>query len=197
MICYTWIHRLWAKRCGGEGCLLLFICYPFQTPLSSALSQTEMFAFKWIGPPSAVTDRTLSFHQKAALLSKDGFCLQADIHLEILHNNAHGCNVTLVLVVRSSECWGIVTSVIAASALASLTKRKCFLFQGGWVKNPTNAKHTHPTISTLFSFRAQTPFDVFFLTSSNATVADIIFMLSLTRLKNTATVFCIIQPCNC
>lgn len=48
-----------------------------------------------------------------------------------------------------------------------------------------------------FPFIAKTPCGVFFLTSSNATFTDIIFMLSLTGLKETATVFGIIQHCNC
>lgn len=188
---------------GGGFCLLLFICYPFQTPLSSVLPHklkclhlSRRASVSSDKPNGDVSSESLTFSvdSGAALLSKDVFCLQADIHLEILHNNANACNVTLVLFVRSSVCSGSITSVICASAL---TKRKSFLFQGGWAQNPNNAMHTHHTIIRVFPFIAKTPCNVFFLTSSNATVADIIFLLSLTGLKETASVFCIIQHCNC
>lgn len=51
--------------------------------------------------------------------------------------------------------------------------------------------------SVEFPFIAKTPYGVFVLASLNATFTVIIFMLSLTGLKETTTVFGIIQHCNC
>lgn len=88
-------------------CLLLFICYPFPTPLSSVLShKLKCWDLIARAPPMATTNRaasvsseslTFSLNSRAAFLSKDVFFLQADVHLENLHNNANGSSVTLVL----------------------------------------------------------------------------------------------------
>lgn len=95
------------RRAGRVFCLLLFICYPFPTPLSFVLShERKYWALIARAPPMATTNRaasvsseslTFSLNNRAAFLSKDVFFLQADVHLEILHNNANGSSVTLVL----------------------------------------------------------------------------------------------------
>lgn len=180
---------------GGDCCGVLpaaFHLLPFpNTFILRSVTQAKTF---WIlvVPPSVATRQTVTFSldSSAALPSKDVFCLQADIHLEILHNNANGCNVTLVLLVRSSECSGSVTSVVRASACASLTNREAG-------SKTQTMPSPHITQSLAFPFAAKTPSAVFFLAGSNATVAGTIFVLSLTRLKEAATVFCIIQHCNC
>lgn len=105
MICYTWIHRLEA---GGEGVLpAAFHLLPFSnTFILCSLTQAKMLGFnctsssngndqlsgeRFIGKLDFLTS------SRAAFLSKDVFFLQADVHLEILHNNANGSSVTLVL----------------------------------------------------------------------------------------------------
>lgn len=50
--------------------------------------------------------RLPGFRGRAAPLSKDVFFPRADVHLEILRNNANACNVTLVLLVRSFRALG-------------------------------------------------------------------------------------------
>lgn len=95
------------RRAGRVFCLLLFICYPFQTPLSSVLVHKlkcwdliarapAMATTNWAASVSSGS-LTFSLNSRAAFLSKDVFFLQADVHLEILHNNANGSSVTLAL----------------------------------------------------------------------------------------------------
>lgn len=73
-------------------------------------------------------------------------------------------------------------------------KKRMFLFQGG---PKTQTMPRASTLSRVFPFIAKTPYGVFVLASLNATFTVIIFMLSLTGLKETTTVFGIIQHCNC